>query len=347
MKIIIVNTQALFIKGGAEYLAASLHYKLTERGHEVEIVRIPFNWTPAQNILNHIIACRLLKVNPIEPDLVIALKFPVYYVPFEHKKLWLLHQFRQVYELWGTQYQDLPNTPEGNAVRDMIIAADNRYLPQAKAIYTNSRIVARRLKTYNNIDATGVLYPPLLNSNMFFQGEYGDYFFYPSRLVTSKRQEIAIEAMRHTRSNFRLILAGSSDVAGYDEHLRQLVTRHNLNDKVTLLGYISEEEKANLMSNAFASLYIPFDEDSYGYVTLEAFHSHKAVITFTDSGGTDEVIEHGTNGLMLDPSPEALAEGMEMLWKNRKQTVEMGQMAHDTLRKHHIDWDHVIGSLLA
>ena len=167
MKIILLNTQALFISGGAEYLAESLKVKLVERGHDVEIVRIPFNWSPPQRILDGIMTCRLLKINPIEPDLVIALKFPVYFVPFENKKLWLLHQFRQVYELWGTKYQDLPSTPEGEAVRAAIIGADNRYLPEARAIYTNSKIVARRLKTYNDIEATKVLYPPLLTTRNF------------------------------------------------------------------------------------------------------------------------------------------------------------------------------------
>ena len=347
MKIMILNTQALFISGGAEYLAESLKTKLVERGHEVEIVRIMFNWSPPQRILDSIMTCRLLKINAVEPDLVIALKFPAYFVPFENKKLWLLHQFRQVYELWGTQYQDLPNTPESEAIRAAIIQADNRYLPEARAIYTNSKIVARRLKTYNHIDATGVLYPPLLHPEIYRLEGYGDYFFYPSRLVRSKRQAVAIEAMRYTRSPFKLVLAGNPDVAGYDDELKRMVAAHQLEDRVVMLGYISEAEKARLMANAFASLYIPYDEDSYGYVTLEAFQSHKPVITFSDSGGTDEVIEHKQNGLMLEPSPKALAEGMEWLWARKRRTREMGEAAYQTLAKHNIRWDHIISNLLA
>lgn len=342
MRIVILNTQAPFVYGGAEYLADSLKHKLGERGHEVEIVRIPFNWTPPQNILQHMIAARLLKINPIDPDLVIALKFPVYYVPYERKKLWLLHQFRQVYELWGTKYQDLPNTPEGHRVRDAIIRADNLYLPEAQAIYTNSRIVANRLKTYNNIDADDILYPPLLQGDLFYKGEAQDYFFYPSRVVATKRQDVAVEAMHYTRSKFRLVIAGKPETEAFGNHLKQLIARHHLEDKVTLLGYISDEEKIRLMANAFAALYIPFDEDSYGYVTLEAFHSHKPVITFNDSGGTDEVIEHEINGLMLEPNPRALAEGMEWLWNRRQRTLEMGEAAFITLRKHNIDWNYVL-----
>ena len=79
-------------------------------------------------------------------------------------------------------------------------------------------------------------------------------------------------------------------------------------DRVQLLGWITEEEKARWMAGAFAALYLPYNEDSYGYVTLEAFHSHKPVLTFTDSGGTDELIEAGVNGLVLEPTPLHRAE---------------------------------------
>jgi glycosyltransferase involved in cell wall biosynthesis len=292
-------------------------------------------------------ACRLLRVDAGEPDLVIALKFPAYYVPFENKKVWLLHQFRQVYELWGTPYQQLPDTIDGRRVRDMIVQADNHHLRQAREIYTNSRIVAGRLERYNGIVADGVLYPPLMQPEMFHPGDAGDYFFYPSRLNTIKRQHVAIEAMRHVRSPFRLVIAGKADEPAYDSQLRELVARWRLGDRVTFLGWISEEEKAQWMANSFAALYLPFDEDSYGYVTLEAFHSHKPVLTFADSGGTDEVIVDGENGRILDPTPEALAEGMERLWADRHAAVGMGHEAFATIARHGIEWPHILERLVA
>ena len=137
-----------------------------------------------------------MRINSGEPDLVIALKFPAYYLPFANKKIWLLHQFRQVYEQWGTEYSGLEDTPENRALREMIVQGDNTFLREAKALYTNSKIVAGRLKRFNNIDADEVLYPPLEHPEMFRAGESQPYFFYPSRLNAAKRQHIAIEAMR-------------------------------------------------------------------------------------------------------------------------------------------------------
>jgi glycosyltransferase involved in cell wall biosynthesis len=229
----------------------------------------------------------------------------------------------------------------------MIIQADNVYLREAKEIYTNSRIVARRLQQYNGIGVNGVLYPPLLRPEIFHCADFGDYFFYPSRMNAMKRQALAIEAMRWVKSGFRLVLAGKADQELYVDELRNLVKRHKLEDRVTLLGWISDEEKAELMAHCYAALYIPYDEDSYGYVTLEAFHSSKPVITLSDSGGTDEIITHGENGLILPPSAEALASGMEELWADRQRTRHLGQAAQATLERCKIRWDHILEKLVA
>jgi glycosyltransferase involved in cell wall biosynthesis len=347
MKIAIVNNQAPFVRGGAEYLADSLARKLEQRGHRVDVVRIPFKWYPLQAIPEHMLACRLFNVAAGEPDRVIALKFPAYLAPCDNKYVWLLHQFRQMYELWGTPWGDLPDTPESRRVRSMVHAADTACLGQAHKLFTNSRTVAGRLKTFNGIQADEVLYPPLENPELFGPGPAGDYFFYPSRQNTGKRQHVAVEAMRHVRSPFRLVLAGKADRDSYGEELRKQVERWGLQDRVQFIGWISEEEKARWMSGCLGALYLPYDEDSYGYVTLEAFHCHKPVITFTDSGGTMEVMEHQQNGLIVEPTPEALAEAMESLWNNRTRSEQLGEEAHATLARYRIDWDHVLDTLTA
>ncbi len=347
MKIAVVNVQAPFTRGGAEGLADGLVDRLTQAGHRVENVRIPFKWYPEETLLDGVMACRLLRIDAGDPDLVIAFKFPAYYVPFENKKVWLLHQFRQVYEMWGTPYQQLPDTIEGRRIREMIIQADNHHLRQAREIFTISRNVAGRLKRFNDIDVDGVLYPPIMNPEIFHAGEAGDYFFYPSRLNQIKRQHVAIEAMRHVRSPLRLVIAGKAAEASYDALLRELVARWRLEDRVQFLGWISEEEKARCMANSLAVLYLPVDEDCYGLVTLEAFHSHKPVLTFSDSGGTDEVLVDGENGRILDPTPEALAEGMEQLWEDRRAAAAMGHEAHATIRRHRIEWPHILERLVA
>jgi glycosyltransferase involved in cell wall biosynthesis len=347
VKIAIVTVQAPFVRGGAEYLADSLESRLRGRGHAVDVVKVPFKWYPPQAVADHMLACRLLRVEAGDPDLVIALKFPAYLVPFDNKKVWLLHQFRQAYELWGTPMAGMPDTAETRGLRDMIVRADNTCLRRARKVFTNSKIVARRLKWFNQIDADDILYPPLNNPELFRAGEAGDYFFYPSRQNAAKRQHVAVEAMRHVRSPFRLVLAGRPETDQYGKELNAAVERWGLQDRVVQLGWVSEEDKARWMSQACAALYLPFDEDSYGYVTLEAFHSHKTVVTFNDSGGTNELIEHDQNGLIVDPTPEALAAAMEALYADRRRARDFGEAAYQTLGRHRIAWEHILDQLTA
>ena len=104
-----------------------------------------------------------------------------------------------------------------------------------------------------------------------------------------------------------------------------------------------EEERAQVQHTVAADL--AFDEDSYGYSTLEAFHAHKPVITLTDSGGSLEVIQDGHNGYVCEPEPRALAEAMNKLWNDRTTAKKLGENAYATLERYGIHWDRVIEKL--
>ncbi len=344
MKIAIVNNYVPFIYGGAEFLADSLKGKIIEYGHEAIVVKIPFYWEPPSRILEHMLAARLIKLHGI--DRVIALKFPAYFIDHPNKVLWLLHQFRQAYDLWETPYQGIPPTPEGKRIRELIVQNDNRYLGQARKIYTNSRVVSERLKRYNGIDSE-VLYPPLMEAERFFCKTYGNYFFYPSRLSHGKRQHLAIESMRYVRSNVKLVIAGNPDTDKDADLLNSMVEKYKLRDRVTIIDqYISQERKADLFASALGCIYIPYDEDSYGYVTLEAYHARKPVITCSDSGGTDVVVLDGKTGFMVPPDPKAIARAMDTLFARPGLAEKMGTAGLEHIHSLGINWHNVIESLI-
>src|SRR5262249_41662906 len=151
MKIAVLNNCVPFLRGGAEHLADALVTKLAEHGHKALLVRIPFRWDPPEKILEHMLACRLMRLP--EVDRAVALKFPAYCVPHPNKVLWLLHQFRQAYDLWGTRFGCLPDSSRGREIRDAIARADNSYLPEARRIFTNSTVTSGRLKKFNGLDS--------------------------------------------------------------------------------------------------------------------------------------------------------------------------------------------------
>ncbi len=346
MKIAIVNNMVPFLYGGAEFLADSLCGKFKEYGHQSQVITYPFNWVPKENILASISAVCLNKLDNV--DLVIALKFPAYYIEHPNKKLWLLHQFRQAYDLHGTEYGMFDdNDPNDYAIRQSIINMDNKYLkPLEGRIFTNSHVVSNRLMQFNGIQSE-VLYPPLMDASLYsITGEYGDYIFYPSRVNYSKRQHMAVEAMRYTKSNVKLVIAGKGDAPSDEELIFELIEKYQLHDKVTYLNrFISEQEKVELFQASLGGIYIPYDEDSYGYVTLEGFQAGKAMISCTDAGGTDVVVKDGITGYMTAPTPQDLAEAMDKMYMNRHKAKEMGMNGLPLLEELGITWDNVIRRL--
>ena len=346
MKVAVVNNMVPFLHGGAEFLADSLSKKLREYGHDSTVIKFPFRWEPKTAIIDSIMAVKVSQLYNV--DMVIGLKFPAYYIEHPNKKLWLLHQFRQAYDLHKTEYGMFDESNiEDVAIRNAIIDLDNRYLGDLEGrIFTNSKVVSKRLLKYNGI-SSDVLYPPLMDASLYSGSkELGDYIFYPSRVNYSKRQHLAIEAMRYTKSGVRLVLAGKGDTKSDEAYLFKLIEQYDLGDKVTYLNrFISEQEKVDLFQKSLGGIYIPYDEDSYGYVTLEGFHAGKAMISCTDAGGTDVVVKNGITGYMTSPDPHALAEAMDYLYLHKDKTREMGMNGLPLLEELGITWENVIRRL--
>ena len=318
--------------------------KCREFGHESTLIRIPFRWEPPDCIPEQILACRLFRIP--NADLVVSFKFPAYFVPHPNKVLWIVHQFRQAYDFWGTEFQGLPDNADGVRLRDSIRAADNSFLPEAKKIFVNSEVTGKRLKQFNGLDAT-VLYPPLLNEKHFRCDGYGDYIFAPGRVNSTKRQRLLVESMVHCRTAVQLVVAGSTESHLDSVDIKNFIAAHRLENRVTFVDrFITEQEKAEWFGRALGSAYIPYDEDSYGYVTLESYLAEKPVITCIDSGGTDLLVKDGATGYVVPPDPKALAGAMDRLFLDRALAKRMGEAGRDLVRGLRIDWNHIIASLV-
>ena len=114
--ILVCEAQVPFVHGGAEVHVRELVRELRARGHLAELVSVPFKWYPKEEILPHAAAWRLLDLsesNGRPVDLVIASKFPTYFVRHPNKVAWLIHQYRAAYELCGTPYSDFGHTESG------------------------------------------------------------------------------------------------------------------------------------------------------------------------------------------------------------------------------------------
>lgn len=317
---------------------------LIEAGYNAEISSLPFKWYPPTEIMRGALAWRLLdlsEANGKSIDMVIGMKFPAYLVSHPNKVLWVMHQYRAAYNLWGTQFDDLSTYPEGRRIRDWIKQCDDRFIPQSKKVFANSRTVASRLQRFNNIESVPLYHPPP-RADQLHVGEQGDYFFYPSRLEPQKRQELLIEAARFLKTPVKIVLAGNSRDSG---QYASLVKKFDVGDRVSLRGFVSESEMIELYANALGVCYLPFDED-YGYVTLEGMLSGKPVVVPSDGGGAMEFIENGHEGLITEPTPAAIADALDSLYSDRTRAKAMGMRGLEKLKAMNLSWQHVVETLV-
>lgn len=347
MKVGIASVQVPFIYGGAEILAESLKRELIKRKIEAEIITMPFKWYPPECILDHMLAARLLDVTEVNGqsiDRLVTLKFPAYYFSHSNKVAWILHQHRQAYDLYETEYGDLHLTETGRIIAQEIYRWDQRLLLQHKALFTIAHKVTNRLQYYNSL-AAETLYPPPSNHECFRCEDYQHFVLAPGRFDVIKRQHLIVEAMSKAPAHLKLVLIGQANNA-YGDQLFRMIHHMGLENRIIVRGSVTEEEKLDLYARCLAVYNGVYDED-YGYVTLEAFLASKPVITHTDSGGPLEFVVDQENGFVVSPEPARIADCLHKLVEYPQQARKMGQTGKLILADKHISWDYVIERLLS
>jgi glycosyltransferase involved in cell wall biosynthesis len=341
VQVVLASTYVPFVKGGGTTLLADLEQALRERGHQVEPVLFPF-WSDPEEMLEQMLALRLIDLSS-HGDLLIAVRTPSYLLRHPNKVVWFLHHHRPAYDLGETEFADT-DTDALDRTREAIVKADNLHLREAKRLFALSHVVAARLRSFNGLTAE-VLHAPLRDPGGYRSESFDDYVVFPSRITPLKRQWLAVEAMAHVTADVRLVLLGPPDLPQHVDRIRETVEREGLEDRVQLIDeWVDEERKRQLIANALAVVFPPYDED-YGYVTLEAFHSQKPVITCTDSGAVLELVEDGVSGTVVRPQPELLAEAIDRLAGDRHLAQQMGRAGFERVNRLGITWDTVVGSL--
>lgn len=318
LNILVLNTQVPFTRGGAEILVDGLIAAVRRAGHQCDMVQLPFSALPKRRIADQMVLWRALDLESFaghSVDLIIGTKFPSYLPPHRNKAVWLIHQHRQAYELFGTRFGDFEPTAEDEALRQLIIESDREALGEAKRRFTISPNVKKRLERYCGLDAD-VLLPPLPLAGKYRSAEPEPYLLYVGRICSIKRVDLLIRALPEITDNLTVKIVGVADEPQIENYIASEIAKHHLSRRVEFLGRVDDDKLLELYSRAFSVFYAPYDED-YGYVTLEALASGRPVITASDSGGVRQFISHEENGLITEPEPAAIAAAANRLWEDR------------------------------
>jgi glycosyltransferase involved in cell wall biosynthesis len=370
-----------FVVGGAERLWAGLVAAINDQTpHEASLVEID---SPERSLREVLFSyTRFDQLDLDDFDMVISGKYPAWMVRHRHHVIHMCHPLRGLYDMYPSSWplsptvqssvaQDLvttlrrcrPGTDEGRSdvlrmSLDMVEALDDHHpdlafpAPLARQVIhwldadalhpsriarysAISRVVSKRPDYFPPTVPVEVLVPPSGLAGLH-QGEFKN-FFTASRLDHPKRLDLLIEAFRTVAGPYNLRIAG---VGPMEQHLRSIASG---DQRVTFLGFISDERLVEEYASALAVPFIPYLED-LGLITIEAQMSGKPVITCIDSGGTADLVEHGVDGLVVEPTVRALAEAMQTLGSQPLLAETLGKRGR--LRALELDWPSLVRGLL-
>jgi glycosyltransferase involved in cell wall biosynthesis len=340
MRIAVCRPQVPFARGGAEIFADDLAAELRARGHDADVVSIPFKWYPGERVLTQALLWRLADLTESDGrpiDLVVATKFPSYCVRHPNKVVWLLHQFRQAYELDRTELGQFSESARDRALRRALQRLDRICLGEARKVFATSANVAKRLQGSTGIEADVMPHPP--QPLAYRCDAYENFVLSVGRLDRAKRVDLMLDALASDAS-LHCVVAGE----GPDRtRLEELALRKGLDGRVTFAGRVSEDELVDLYARCLAVYYAPFDED-FGMVPYEAFLSEKPVVTTSDAGGPLEIVEDRKTGLVCEPRAEALAQACAWLRDHEEDARSWGSAGKALAEA--VTWDRAIEHLL-
>ncbi|HET7759222.1 MAG TPA: glycosyltransferase family 4 protein [Gaiellaceae bacterium] len=341
MRIVVCSPQVPFARGGAELLAENLTAELRRRDHDVDLVTMPFRWYPGTRVLTGALLWRLADLEEADGrpiDLVIATKFPSYAVRHPNKVVWLVHQFRQAYELDGTELGQFGPDPVDRATRRSVHRLDEAVLGEARALFAISQNVADRLRRFNGLEAE-VLPPPPQELDYRFE-QNGRFVLSVGRLDRAKRVDLLLRAAAADTA-FEIVVAGE----GPDrDRLEGLARELGLDSRVRFAGRVDDDELARLYATCLAVYYAPVDED-FGFVPYEAFRSEKTVVTTRDAGGPLEIVSDRQTGVVCEPEPGAIAEAVSWLGAHPDEARAWARSGKELAER--VTWDAVVDRLLS
>lgn len=155
-------------------------------------------------------------------------------------------------------------------------------------------------------------FPDALNFRRRVAADHEPLIVSVGRMVPEKGFQILVEAAAEVLREIpqaRFVIAGKGPML---EELRQRARVMGIADRVSLPGYVSDEDLLKLLRvadvAAYPSLYEPF-----GIVALEAMAARTPVVV-SDTGGLGGIVEHGMTGIKTyTGSPDSLAWGIKQL----------------------------------
>jgi glycosyltransferase involved in cell wall biosynthesis len=151
-------------------------------------------------------------------------------------------------------------------------------------------------------------------------------FVYIGRLRRYKRVDLILRALAlldRASCPARLLIAGRGE---WEPRLRRLAARLGVEDRVAFLGFVSEEQKRDLLRAAWANVFVS-PKEGWGITNIEAAACGTPTIA-SDSPGLRESVVDGRTGMLVPHGDvPALAAALETLARDRARVDALGREA--------------------
>lgn len=330
MKIVDVNPFFYPFKGGIEMRMKDTNRLLAERGHDVTVVTGMLPGTAEEEFMDGYRIIRLKSrfiniynppyissknvletLNSLDADVV---NYNYRWAPSYNKDLGA-YKGRKIFtdhNTWG----------EGVGIQSTLSGINDEMFRKHMETFDHIVCVSEYLRRdlikrgFSGEDISTV--PNCLNE-LPEMGEEGDFILSLGRIVRVKGLDYMIEAMKDIDS--KLIICGK----GPDlNRITKLVSKNDLEDKVEIRGWVSDEEKVKLMGSC-KMFVMPSLFEAMGIAALEAI-SYGRPIVCTDVNGLPETVGEAAR-IVRPKNPKAISDAVNDLLNDNAERERMGNLA--------------------
>ena len=168
------------------------------------------------------------------------------------------------------------------------------------------------------------------------------------RIARVRRIEILLQAVAKLPIRFYLTLVGGEEKtsslsrSGYLDELKKLCKNLNINDRVTFIGPVAQDELFNWYSKGDIFVY-PSLYENFGQPILEAAAAGLPIIS-TPVGVAQEIITENETGFLFNGKSQDLADRITQL-ADHNLRKKMGGTLRETVRNLY-GWENIIDKYL-
>ncbi|MEE4240392.1 MAG: glycosyltransferase, partial [Desulfopila sp.] len=156
----------------------------------------------------------------------------------------------------------------------------------------------------------------------------------PGRLTQWKGQDVFIESLALIKElDFFAICVGETEEnSSYTKRLQERIRRHELQNKVRLVGHCSDMPAALMASDLVISA-SSTQPEAFGKVAIEAMAMEKPVVSTRHGGSLETIVENETGWFVAPSSPVEMANAIKNVLTNRALLLKAGKKGREWVEK--------------